>query len=64
MLDGDAGAVDPPTEERAALLRAYDGQLRGAADVQSALRWDRDGPLHRAVFERGGFVTYESLNWP
>lgn len=49
------------TDERASLLAAYDEQLRGLAEVQGALSWDRDGPLYRALFERGGFVSYESL---
>jgi GNAT superfamily N-acetyltransferase len=48
-------------EERAALLAAYDAQLRGAAEVQGAVSWDRSGPLWRALFNRGGFVSYESL---
>jgi GNAT superfamily N-acetyltransferase len=47
--------------ERAQLLAAYDAQLRGEAEVQGALRWDRSGPLWRALFGRGGFVSYESL---
>lgn len=57
MPDG-ALATD---EERATLLAAYDAQLRGAAEVQGAVSWDRSGPLWRALFDRGGFVSYESL---
>lgn len=61
MPRSHAGAVAAPTEERTALLAAYDGQLRGRAEMQGALSWDRDGPLYRAQYERGGFVSYESL---
>lgn len=43
------------------LLAAYDQQLRGAAEMQGAQSWDRDGPLYRAVLEHGGFVSYTSL---
>jgi hypothetical protein len=48
-------------EERATLLAAYDAQLRGEAEVQGAVSWDRSGPLWRALFQREGFVSYESL---
>lgn len=48
-------------EERAALLAAYDAQLRGVSEVQGGLSWDRSGPLWRALVNRGGFVSYESL---
>ena len=48
-------------EQRAALLAAYDEQLRGAAEVQGAVSSDRSGPLWRCLFNRGGFVSYESL---
>lgn len=44
-----------------ALLAIYDAQLRGAAELQGALRSDRDGPLWRGVFVDGGFVSYETL---
>lgn len=47
--------------ERAALLAAYDAQLRGAAEVQGSVSSDRSGPLWRARYRRGGFVSYESL---
>jgi hypothetical protein len=47
--------------ERATLLAAYDAQLRGVAEVQGAVSWDQSGPLWRALFDRGGFVSYESL---
>lgn len=57
---GTVGLVSP-TDERAGLLAAYDAQLRGVAEVQGALGWDRDGPLYRARLGRSGFVTYESL---
>jgi GNAT superfamily N-acetyltransferase len=49
-------------QERAALLAAYDVQLRGEAEVQGALSWDRSGPLWRAWFRREGFVSYEALD--
>jgi N-acetylglutamate synthase-like GNAT family acetyltransferase len=48
-------------EERVVLLAAYDAQLRGEAEVQGAVGWDRSGPLWRALFRREGFVSYESL---
>jgi GNAT superfamily N-acetyltransferase len=48
-------------EERAALLAAYDAQLRGVAEVQGAVSWDQSGPLWRALFNDGAFVSYESL---
>jgi GNAT superfamily N-acetyltransferase len=48
-------------EERATLLAAYDAQLRGSAEVQGSVSWDRSGPLWRGLFGRGGFVSYESL---
>jgi hypothetical protein len=47
--------------ERAGLLAAYDAQLRGAAEVQGAVSWDRSGPLWRVLFTSEGFVSYESL---
>ena len=49
------------TDDTAALLAAYDAQLRGAAEVQGSRTWDRSGPLWRARFTHGGFVSYESL---
>jgi GNAT superfamily N-acetyltransferase len=48
-------------EERAALLAAYDAQLRGEAEVQGAQSWDQSGPLWRGLFNDGAFVSYESL---
>ncbi len=54
-------APRPPTSERAALLAAYDAQLRGVAEVQGAVSWDQSGPLWRALFNDGAFVSYESL---
>jgi GNAT superfamily N-acetyltransferase len=47
--------------ERATLLAEYDAQLRGVAEVQGAASWDQSGPLYRAMFRHGGFVSYESL---
>ncbi len=49
------------TDDAAALLAAYDAQLRGAAEVQGAVSWDRSGPLWRARFRTSGFVSYETL---
>ena len=47
---------------RAELLHVYDSRLRTDAEMTSVLRWDRDGPLYRAVFPGGsGFVTYRDL---
>ena len=48
-------------EERAALLAAYDAQLRGVAEVQGAVSWDQSGPLWRGLFNDGAFVSYENL---
>jgi hypothetical protein len=49
-------------ERRAELLRIYDDVLRTEAEMHGTLRWDRDGPLFRAVFAGGsGFVTYRDL---
>ncbi len=50
------------TDDAATLLAAYDAQLRGVAEVQGAASWDRSGPLWRAKFSNGGFVSYESLD--
>src|ERR1700754_4741678 len=58
MTDG-TDSTDPT--EKSALLTAYDAQLRGAAEVQGAERWDHVGPLWRALFTDGAFVSYESL---
>lgn len=55
------GAVAGPTDERTALLAAYDAQLRGVAEMGGVLSWDRDGPLYRGLFEHAGFVSYDSL---
>lgn len=44
------------------LLAAYDHQLRDAAEVPGADRWERHGPLIWASYVNGrGFVTYASL---
>lgn len=51
----------PEGPDRAALLAAYDSQLRGEAEVQGAVSWDHVGPLWRALFHDGAFVSYESL---
>ena len=48
--------------DAAALLRAYDDQLRTDAEVTSALAVSRHGPLVLATYGGGrGFVTYRSL---
>ncbi len=48
--------------DTAALLTAYDAQLRGAAELPSAVRLDHHGPLVWGVFVGGvGFVTYHDL---
>jgi hypothetical protein len=49
-------------DEAAALLAAYDAQLRGAAEMAGSPSWDRSGPLWRGVSRRSGFVSYESLD--
>src|SRR3954471_15693421 len=56
-LDGSQAT----NRERATLLAAYDAQLRGVAEVQGAVSWDRSGPLWRALFSTSGFVSYETL---
>lgn len=43
------------------LLRVYDDQLRGQAEVHSADSWDRVGPLWRGRWGGRAMVTYESL---
>lgn len=48
--------------DQQALLAAYDDQLRDVAEVVSALRWERHGPVIWATYLGGrGFVTYRSL---
>jgi hypothetical protein len=52
-----------PTADATTLLRAYDEQLREEAEVPSAVRTDRLGPLVLASFVGGrGFITYRSLD--
>jgi len=46
---------------RAALLQAYDAQLREGAELLSADRVDRLGPLWLGTFGHRGFVSYRSL---
>jgi hypothetical protein len=44
------------------LLKAYDEQLRTDAEIPSAVRIDRHGPLHLVTLDGGrGFVTYRDL---
>jgi ribosomal protein S18 acetylase RimI-like enzyme len=62
MLDvAQATSRRTMSDDVAALLAAYDAQLRGAAEVAGSLSWDREGPLWRAVSAADGFVSYESL---
>lgn len=44
------------------LLKAYDAQLRGAAELMSADSVDQFGPLWRGKFGDWGFVSYRSLD--
>ena len=53
--------MESSVDHRSVLRAAYDEQLRGVAEIQGAQSWDRDGPLYRALWERSGFVSYESL---
>ena len=43
------------------LLRAYDDELRTDAEMAGAVQVVREGPLHWAVFDHGGFVSYRDL---
>ena len=43
------------------LLTAYDDQLRTEAEMARALDVQRIGPLHCAIFDHGGFVSYRDL---
>lgn len=47
--------------DAAALLEAYDSQLREDAEVERAVHVRRHPPLLWAVFGNGGMVTYRSL---
>jgi ribosomal protein S18 acetylase RimI-like enzyme len=59
----ETSAAPASTADAAALLRAYDEQLREEAEVPSAVRTDRLGPLVLATFVGGrGFITYRSLD--
>lgn len=53
--------MEPVTAPASALLRAYDDQLREAAEVADADDVRRDPPLWIARFEDSGFVTYRDL---
>jgi ribosomal protein S18 acetylase RimI-like enzyme len=56
-------AAPAPAADAATLLRAYDEQLREEAEVPSAVRTDRLGPLVLATFVGGrGFITYRNLD--
>ncbi|HXH81184.1 MAG TPA: GNAT family N-acetyltransferase [Nocardioides sp.] len=50
------------TPEPVTLLEAYDAQLRREAEVLTATDVTSDGPLVRARFDWGGFVTYRDLD--
>ena len=54
--------IERTPEDPAALLRAYDEQLRRDAEVQGADVVTEDGPLVRGVFSWGGFVSYRDLD--
>lgn len=55
-------ANGPVASDPAALLRAYDEQLRQETEVPSAIALDRLGPLVLATFLGGrGFITYRDL---
>jgi GNAT superfamily N-acetyltransferase len=43
------------------LLAAYDEQLRGQAESDSAVETDNDGPLVRVHYRHRGFIGYRSL---
>jgi GNAT superfamily N-acetyltransferase len=65
-VDAHPGPTAPDEARRAQLLAAYDDQLRELAEVRGATRWERDGPLLRAVFDEEasggfGFVSYRDL---
>ena len=54
--------LDDPLDDPAALLRAYDDQLRDEAETPSAIAVVRMGPLRLATFRGGrGFITYRDL---
>ena len=56
-------APDPLHETlRTALRTAYDEQLRTEAEVARASAVSQDGPLLRAIFSHGGFVSYRDLD--
>ena len=49
--------IDAPAD----LLSAYDSQLREEAETSTASQWHRHGPILRAIYSHGGFVTYRDL---
>ena len=51
------GRVSGPSD----LLAAYDEQLRGQAESDSAVETDYDGPLVRVHYRHRGFIGYRSL---
>ena len=51
------GRVSGPSD----LLAAYDEQLRGQAESDSAVETDYDGPLVRVHYHHRGFIGYRSL---
>ncbi len=65
MTGGRRNGIVMPVTDAAALLRAYDDQLRDEAEVSGALEWTRIGPVIAATYASGrGFVTYRSLSGP
>ncbi|MEZ5096311.1 MAG: GNAT family N-acetyltransferase [Nocardioides sp.] len=63
MSAGRTRAEPPETPQPAALLAAYDEQLRGASELEGADDVRRHGPLWWATFDDGerGFCSYRDL---
>ncbi|GAA2736969.1 GNAT family N-acetyltransferase [Pedococcus aerophilus] len=60
--DSQSDSHSASRSDPAALLRAYDEQLRDEAETPSAVHVERLGPLRLATFLRGrGFITYSTL---
>ena len=61
-MTGTGTDAASPADDRAALLAAYDAQLRTDAETPSAVSVVRLGPLRLVTFRGGrGFVTYRDL---
>lgn len=62
MTTGAGTDAGSSADDRAALLTAYDAQLRTDAETPSAVSVVRLGPLRLVTFRGGrGFVTYRDL---